>query len=386
LKFSAFIVDNQQAILDEWVAHARTLLPSAAAMSRDELEDHGRQLVVAIAADMEGARSDAERSARARNRPTDPGAAPTAAAEHGRTRQIAGFDATQMHAEFRALRASVLRLWARSDRADTGPAGAEEIARFNEAVDQLLAESVERYSAAVAKSRDMFLAVLGHDLRGPLSGISVAADLLARPDLSEAARLQVAARIRRACSTITSLSTDLLEYTRSRLGGGIPVEPSPCNLAALCDEALEAIRASYPEREFVQRTSGDLATRCDVRRLQQVLWNLLDNAVHYGDPGRPVTLDAVGRADAVLLRIASFGETIPAESLLSIFEPMVRTAGARAHATGHPGSNLGLGLFIVHEIVRGHGGAVTVSSDREHGTVFAVELPRREPSHRGHRP
>ena len=377
MKFSAFIIANQQTILDGWLSHARTLLPSAAEMPHDELEDHGRQLIVAIAEDMQRAQGDAERSAGSRHEVAAPGLAASVAAEHGHTRQVAGFDSVQMHAEFRALRASILRLWARSALADTGAVAAEEIVRFNEAVDEMLARSVERHSQGVSKSRDMFLAVLGHDLRGPLSGITVAADLLSRPELPESSRLQVAARIRRACSAITSLSSDLLEYTRTRLGSGIPVEPSACNLTELCEEAIDTVRGSYPEREFVQRISGDLATRCDVRRMRQVLWNLLDNAVHYGDPARPVTLEALGRTDAVLIRISSFGEPIPAEAMHTIFEPMVRAAGAGAQASGHPGSNLGLGLFIVHEVVRGHGGSVTVSSDREHGTVFAVELPKR---------
>jgi signal transduction histidine kinase len=375
MRFSAFIVANQDAILDEWVRHARTLLPPASGMSREQFEDHGRQLVLAIAANMERPQSEEERAAKSKYTASE-APAPSAAGSHGAARQHAGFDPVQMHAEFRALRASILRLWAKSDLADTGAVGVEEITRFNEAVDEMLADSVERYSAEVARSRDMFLAVLGHDLRGPLSGISVGADLLARPDLTESARLQVATRIRRACNAITSLSTDLLEYTRTRMGSGIPVEPSACDLAVLCEEAVDAVRGTCVEREFVLRTSGDLRTRCDVRRMQQVLWNLLDNAVHYGDAARPVTLEAVGADDAVIVRIASFGTPIPHESLQRIFEPLVRAAGAQARASGHPGSNLGLGLFIVHEIVRGHHGSVAVSSDEEHGTVFTVELPK----------
>lgn len=178
MKFSAFIVANQQAILDEWVRHARTLLPAADAMSLEQLEDHGRQLILAIAKGMDVPQSEAQRFAKSQYRAADPDVAPTAAAQHGLARQLSGFDPMQMHGEFRALRASILRLWARSDLADTGAGGAEEIARFNEALDQALAESVERYSSEVSKSRDMFLAVLGHDLRGPLTAVRMGADLL----------------------------------------------------------------------------------------------------------------------------------------------------------------------------------------------------------------
>jgi signal transduction histidine kinase len=285
----------------------------------------------------------------------------------------------QMHGEFRALRASILKLWARSDLVDTGASGAEEIARFNQAVDQALADSVERYSSEVSKSRDMFLAVLGHDLRGPLTGIRMAADLLAKPELSESTRLQIATRISRACSAISYLSSDLLEYTRARLGSGIPVEKSDCDMANVCAEALDAMRGSYPDRHFAHRAGGDLRACCDPRRIQQVLWNLLDNAVHHSDPAKPITLEAEGLQDATLITVSSFGEPIPAESLPSIFEPLLRIGPTGRRDTGHPLSGVGLGLYIVREIVRAHGGSVDVSSDKDEGTIFTVRLPKHSP-------
>jgi signal transduction histidine kinase len=97
-----------------------------------------------------------------------------------------------------------------------------------------LAQSVQRYSSEVAASRDMFLAVLGHDLRAPLSGINMSVMLLAKPGLSDAARLQTAARIKRASRNMNRLITDLLEYTRSRLGAGIPIDPAECDLGPVC--------------------------------------------------------------------------------------------------------------------------------------------------------
>lgn len=378
MKFSAFIVANQQAILDEWVRHARTMLPIAQGMSVEELEDHGRQLILAIAADMESPQSEKQRFTKSQYIVAEPDAPLTAAAEHGRSRQLAGFDPMQMHGEFRALRASVLRLWAASEPAGTGAIAAEEIARFNESVDQALAESVARYSAEVSKSRDMFLAVLGHDLRGPLTAIRMGADLLSKPEVADAARVQVATRIGRACNSITYLSSDLLEYTRARLGGGIPVEPSDCDLAQVCVDAVDEIRGSYPGREFVERSSGDLRVRCDGRRMQQVLWNLLDNAVHHSDRSSPITLEAQGTPDAARIKVSSFGEPIPAESLPGIFEPMLRLPASAPRSPAHPLSSVGLGLYIVREIVRSHGGSVTASSDRERGTVFTVSLPKHE--------
>ena len=376
MRFSAFIVANQQVILEEWVRQARTLLRAAEYMSIAELEDHGRQLILAIAADMDAPQSERQRFAKSQYVAGEPNAPLTAGGKHGRSRQRAGFDSMQMHGEFRALRASILRLWARSSPTETAEVAAEEIARFNEAVDQALAESVERYSAEVSKSRDMFLAVLGHDLRGPLTAIRMGADLLSKSEVADSARVRVAARIGRACSAITYLSSDLLDYTRLRLGDGIPVEQSDCDLAQVCVEAVDEMRGSYPGREFIERASGDLRVQCDARRMKQVLWNLLDNAVHHGDRARPIALETEGRADSAVIRVSSFGEPIPAESLPGIFEPMHRISGTGPDATGHPLSGVGLGLYIVREIVRSHGGSVTVASDLENGTVFTVALPR----------
>jgi signal transduction histidine kinase len=376
MRFSEFIVANQRAILDEWVTHARTLVPWANAMSVEQLEDHGRQLILAIAEDMGVAQTEELRAFKSKYRAEQPEPPHTAAAEHGRTRQASGFDPMQMHGEFRALRASILRLWARSELADTGPVGAEETARFNEAVDQALAESVERYSAEVAKSRDLFLAVLGHDIRGPLGAIGVAGELLARGNLAESTQIQLSSRVLRACAVINHLTTDLLEYSRSRLGSGIPVEASACDLGALCADALDAMRATHPHREFVARLSGDLHSQCDKHRISQVLWNLLDNAVHHSDPVTPVTLEAAGQPDSVVIRVTSFGEPISPNSLHSIFEPMVRAVQGPYGPASQAGSSLGLGLFIVREVVRGHGGTVKVASSREQGTVFTVELPK----------
>lgn len=376
IKLSAFIAHNLDSILQEWDAFAETLLPAAEGMSKEAIRNHSGEILLAIAKDMETSQTEAERSAKSKRMTVAPGMAETAAAAHGAVRQMAGFELVQMVGEFRAMRASVLGFWSRSDQAQGGKPEAEEIARFNEALDQALAASVESYSAEVSKSRNMFLAVLGHDVRGPLSGIRMAADVLAMPELDVSMRLQVAMRIRRASETISRLTTDLLEYTRSRLGRGMPVEKAPTDLLLLCEEVLDAVRGNHPDRSFEQLLSGDLKIECDPARIHQMLSNLLMNAVQYGDPALPVIFEATGDEQRIMVKVANFGETIPANNLNSIFEPLIQIPRAKVRASGRTQSSVGLGLFIVREIVQGHRGTVSVRSSDEAGTVFTIELPK----------
>jgi signal transduction histidine kinase len=376
MKFSTFIESNLDPILSGWDAFARTLLPAANTMSQLQLRDDAREILVAIAADMDTGQTESQRSAKSRRMRQLPDARLTAATSHGALRHNAGFDLVQLIGEFRALRASVLALWAKADAAAPGKAALEEIARFNEGIDQALAESVERYSANLAKSRDMFLAVLGHDVRGPLSGIRMATDVLVMPTVAETVRIQVAMRIRRASDVIGRLTTDLLEYTRSRLGRGIPIERSACDLSRLCEEALDVIKGAHPDQQFVHQISGDLHMQADAVRMQQVVSNLLQNAVQHGDRSLPVALGLVGEREEVVLRIANFGDPIPADALQVIFEPLVQVPRSQTDAHERPSTSLGLGLFIVKEIVEGHRGTIVVESSADAGTVFTIRLPR----------
>lgn len=375
MKFSAFIKDNLDAIVADWEAFARSL-PAGRAMSALALRDHSREILLAIAGDMEIRQSDQERAEQAQDIVPTEASTASAAAEHGALRQMAGFDLVQLFAEFRAMRASVMAFWQRTEGAEPGSSSIEEIARFNEGMDKALAESVQRYSSEVAASRDMFLAVLGHDLRGPLSGIDMSAMLLAKAGLADSARQQAAARIKRASRDMNRLITDLLEYTRTRLGAGIPIDRSVCDLGPVCEASLEDIRAGNPEQQFVQRMSGDLILQADAARMQQALSNLLSNAVQHGNRRSPVSLTADGEVDAIVVKVCNSGDPIPPDALQAIFEPLVQTPNASSEAHERSRTSLGLGLFIVREIVLAHGGSITVESSVALGTVFTIRLPR----------
>jgi hypothetical protein len=383
MNLSAFISNNIDAIVDEWEVFAKTLLPVAGTMSSLALRDHCREILLATVADMQTRETESERAAKAQgNAPQDAGADTAAATAHGALRHLSGFDLVQLVAEFRALRASVLALWSRQKSTGsapgilTGDSEIEQSTRFNEAIDQALAASVESYSMAVTTSRDMFLAVLGHDLRSPLQAISMTGRLLLKPELSDAARLAAAMRIERCSTAMGLLISDLLEFTRARLGSGIPLARTACDLGAICTTALETIRAGNPQQSFEEQIAGDLVISADAPRLHQVLLNLLSNAVQHGDRGKTISLMATGADEGIEVRVTNFGRPIPEDALQAIFEPLVRAASPEADSHEQSKSSLGLGLFIVREIVVGHGGSVTVRSSQDEGTVFTVRLPR----------
>ena len=376
MEFSTFILDNLDAIGDEWEAFARTLVPAASSMLDLALRNHSREILLAIVEDMQTSQTETERGAKARQAALAPAASRTVAAAHGALRHAASFDLAQLVSEFRALRSSVLALWRRHESTRGQNPAIEEIARFNEAIDQALGESVERYSSDITASRDMFMAVLGHDLRSPLQAIELASHVLTAPGLPEETRHQTALRVRRASKVMGRLITDLLDVTRSRLGSGIPIDRTDCDLGRVCVDALDAARASYPTHEFEQHLSGDLQIGVDVSRLQQVLSNLLNNAVQHGGEGTPVRLSADGEADAIVLTITNSGNPIPPDALKSIFEPLVQVPTSTSDPGRRSKTSLGLGLFIVREIVLGHHGTIDVQSSAETGTAFKLRLPR----------
>jgi signal transduction histidine kinase len=322
------------------------------------LRDHATQILMAIAEDIESNQTDLEQAYKSKGFVPIAPATRTAAMTHGALRYLAGFDLRQLAAEFRALRASVLRLWLKRG-GDNGTAF-YQMTRFNESIDQALAESIANYSDEVAKSRDTFLAILGHDLRSPLSAIANSSLYLGSPGLLPAGEpLDAVRRIHRSTVKMGSMIKDLLEYTRTRLGRTIPVSPEAGSMEQICRSAFDEIRAAYPERIFRLETTG-------------VLSNLLNNAVQHGAASEPITLRAYGDSDEITVQVRNHGRPIPSRQLQVIFDPLVQVQPSR---DGDESSSLGLGLYIAREIVAMHGGTMRAeSSDR--GTVFSAHLPR----------
>jgi signal transduction histidine kinase len=374
MRLSAFLAANLEPVLADWEAFARSTIPATGTMTDLAIRDHAREILLAIVADMESAQTEAQRHLKSEGRaPATAGRSP--ADKHGSLRQLVGFDLNQLAAEFRALRATVLRLWAEKSRT-AGPEELDEVSRFNEGIDQALAESIASYSEHVATSRDTFLAMLGHDLRTPLGALAGSLDVLGRNGLTDAQRERTLQIGKRSVGSISNMITDLLEYTRSRLGRGVEVVPSPGDLGDVCQYAIDEMRTAYPGGEFAGEMVGDLSAHFDAGRIRQMLINLLVNAVQHGDAGQPVTLDLRGSGKTVRLVVRNRGKPIPPESLQVIFNPLVQIGALEGDSDQRPSSSLGLGLYIAREIATGHGGTIEVTSSAAEGTAVIVELPR----------
>jgi signal transduction histidine kinase len=375
MRLSSFITSHLDVILVDWVAFARAQMPAGANMDEAALLDHGRMILEEIASDMHRPQGDDERQAKSEGNGS--AASPSSGVPsrtHARQRERQGFQIEQLVAEYRALRATVLRLWGAAS-STVHAEDLEDVTRFNEAVDQAIAESLQVFVAEVDKARDLFLGMLGHDLRGPLSTIanSAALELRTRPDDNQRAKV-----ILRSVAQMKALLDDLVEYTRYRLGAGLAVDPANLKLDLFARDTLDEIAAVHPGRTLDLAVQGDMEGEWDARRLHQALSNLVFNALKYGLPGAPIRIDLDGTgADEVVLAVENAGKRIAQHVLPTLFDPLVRAAddddeGADSQLAG---ANLGLGLYVVREIADAHGGTVDVTSD-DASTRFQLRLPR----------
>jgi signal transduction histidine kinase len=372
MKLSQFINKHQEEILVEWEKFAKTMLPAAEGMSQPELRDHAKQILRAIATDMDTEQTSVQQKRKSKGlASTDDD---SAASTHGTLRQVSGFTLLQLTAEYRALRATVLRLWLPMVSGMTDIV-VNDMVRFNEAIDQALAESAMTYSRHAAVVRDTFLAILGHDLRSPLGTMTMAGDYLTQPSVGTDITLQIGLRVKRSAATMNAMVNDLLEYARSQLSGEMPIARSQVDVTELCQAAINDVSSAHPDCPFTLNASGNLLGNVDGMRLHQVLSNLLNNAAQYRGKEHPVTISVDGKADNLVIEVQNFGPVIPPDSLKAVFDPLVQLPVVEQQS-GRPTTSMGLGLFIASEITRAHGGSISATSDERSGTIFRVQLPR----------
>ncbi|AKJ08113.1 sensory box histidine kinase [Archangium gephyra] len=231
----------------------------------------------------------------------------------------------------------------------------------------------EAHLRRTAEFRERFMSIVSHDLRNPLNAILLSANALLRSEDLGERHVKGARRIITSAERMKRMISDLLDFARGRLGGGIPISPRAVELTALCHEVVEELEAGRPGREVELEVEGELEGEWDADRLSQLLINLGKNALDYSPEESRVRFSLYGEEGFVRLEVHNAGAPIPAERLGSIFEPF-RRFGEEQSPTSTSG--LGLGLYIVDQIVRAHGGSVSVRSTQEEGTTFTVRLPR----------
>ncbi|QRN96276.1 PAS domain-containing protein [Archangium violaceum] len=234
---------------------------------------------------------------------------------------------------------------------------------------------IEERLRQTSEFRERFLGIVSHDLRNPLGVITLSANMLLRQETLPERALRLSQRIALNAELMGRMIGDLLDLTRGRLGGGIPIAPAPVDLGLLGRRVLGELEVTHPARELRLEARGDLQGEWDQDRLAQLLGNLLRNALDYSPEDTPVTLTLQDEGAGIRIEVGNRGEPIPAELLPVLFEPF-RRGELRGHRRS---SGLGLGLYIVQQIALAHAGTIEARSTREEGTVFTVRLPRLAP-------
>jgi signal transduction histidine kinase len=370
MRLGDFILENRETITAKWEAFAATLLPTAANMPSPAPRSRAEEILDAIARYLSTAQTGEPQSEKSKGHvPQVAGASDTAAMTHGMSRAHSGFNIIQLVAEYRALRASVLRL--RMDDTSLGPTDMEDVIRFNEAIDQAVAESVGHFHAHMERGRNLLLGMLGHDMRSPLNTIVTTASYIAALDAGEKVS-SAASRLIKSGESLQALLDDLVDFNRTKLGLSLNMEASEVDMADVIANEVEQLRGAHPSRQIEMTVSGDTRGRWDGARVQQIVRNLVSNAVKYGSSDTPVSLLLRGEKTGVRLEVTNSGPAIDQRVLARIFDPLERASPKGDSRDIKDG--LGLGLYIAREIAAAHGGTIDVHCDGGE-TTFAVRFP-----------
>lgn len=395
-----FIRHYKEAILREWDEFAGTLVPAADAMTWSELRDSAAEILDAIADDMESDQTREEQRRKSRGQTEDTTSAMSQTARiHAADRLTHRFELDQVIAEYRALRASVVRLWTENVDAWSSEAIGELI-RFDEAIDESLAIAVaffnQRLREAEAKLRrveiraekhkyralkregkakDEFLAILAHELRNPLAPIRSGLDLLERAPDDVDVRSRVVPIMSRQVSHLVRLVDDLLDISRLSWGK-IELQKETLNLNELVEDAIEQARHLLEEKghRLHVRLSEDLhLVSCDRERLTQVLTNLLSNATKYTEANGDITVTTGKENGRAWISIRDSGRGIDEADLERVFDKFTQLG---SQDVGDETAGLGIGLTLCDELVRLHDGAIEAkSAGAGAGSEFVIRLP-----------
>jgi len=367
--FADFIERHSETIIEHAITFAKTV-EIGTPMDDVALRDHLPEIVAAIVADLRTPQTTAEEIEKSEGRAPAPIGHPrSAAGTHALHRAHSGYSISNLVSEYRALRASVLRLWAATpDRQSTF---VEEVTRFNEAIDEAIAESVSHYAVEVERWRNIFLGVLGHDLRTPLSAIVMTSQMIAHMKV-DAPVATAAQRLIRSGARMRELLDKLLVYSRAQMGMGFEVEKADVDLARECRDEIELLQSSMPGTRIHFEAPESLRGMFDAGHIREALANLVVNAQKYGTPGGEIRVELREGENSAELEVGNAGDAIPRETLDLMFEPLRRGGVSGGEAEQ---ASLGLGLFIVSQIAQAHDGTIRAES-AEGTTTFKLHLPR----------
>ncbi|HSX85777.1 MAG TPA: sensor histidine kinase [Cellvibrio sp.] len=370
MRLSEFILQNTDVILKAWDDFARKIQPEHRQMDAKELRDHAEDMLKTVAADLETDQSESERVEKAEgDKPKS--IHETAAEIHAETRLKSGFPIDLLVAEYRALRASVLHLWL-MENAVANKQQINDLLRFNEAIDQLLTESIGRYSEAVTTAQDVFLGTLGHDFRSPLNTLSLGTQIIMHTEKENPALIRLASRMSNSVSRMSQMLDNLMDFTQNRLGHGVVLKVVESDLALISEQVVEEFRISNPERTIRNDVQGDCRGCWDAGRVSRVYQNLISNALQYGFPDQDILVSSRRDGADVVFSVNNRGVPIPKDDHERIFEILQRAPQTNVSEVHE---NMGLGLYIARDIVTAHHGAISVNSTPDAGTTFTVRLP-----------
>lgn len=224
--------------------------------------------------------------------------------------------------------------------------------------------------ARIQEFQERFLGILGHDLRNPLAAIDYAAGLLQRRAIDPAMRRTVD-RMRTSSVRMSRMIEQILDLTRTRLGGGLELKRTRSDIADILTRIIDELRATHPSATLDVRCSA-LEGEWDEDRLEQVFSNIIGNAIVYGEPSKPIRVEGIREGSLVALVVHNYGQPIPEDLQPNLFDPF-RRGQQDNHSAKTEG--LGLGLYISNEVVKAHGGRIEVQSNPQEGTTFRVILP-----------
>jgi signal transduction histidine kinase len=397
VRLADFIVANVEPILAEWESFARSIWPSGATADPTEMRDDAADILRATAVDMQSCQTAAqqtEKSKGASRQSSESDDLTRASSSHGRGRVVSGFELWAVVAEYRALRASVLRLWRESQRTPD-LCDLDDVTRFNESIDQSLTHAVRSYAEQVERDRetlmaneqasrreaeesnrakDLFLATLSHEMRTPLNAIVGWISILRHED-AETRHFQEGLKvIERNTTAQLQLIDDLLDVSRI-VSGKLRVDIQPCDLTEVINAGVNVARTAAKARGVTLDVRLDpLASHasCDSVRLQQVVWNLVSNALKFTPKGGEVHVTLTREESSFQIQVSDTGQGISPDLLPHVFDRFRQADSSMRRRV----SGLGLGLSIVKYIVEAHGGTVEVSSPGEgKGSTFTVHLP-----------